>query len=351
MWFHVVLSALTWIALLFATAAAGRLAPRRSTGPAAGRAGGARARAQPMRAAVTGGAGFIGSHLTDALLARGHEVMVLDRLRTSKFNLSGAIDRGASLFRADVTDTTAMRDALAEWQPEVVYHLAAQIDVRWSVQDPSTDAHQNVGGTAAALEAARHAGVRRFVLASTAGVYGDPDRLPVDEETPLAPLSPYGAGKAAAESYLALFSRLHGLSTLSLRMSNVYGPRQNPHGEAGVIAIFCAAAAEGRAGDGLSATGRRPATSSTSRTSPRRSRPRASRRSRARSTSRRGSRPACSSWPRRSSCKRHTEPGRLGEISRSSLDPSAAAQQRLGWSARTPLAEGLRRTLAAVTPA
>ena len=131
-------------------------------------------------------------------------------------------------------------------RPEVVYHLAAQIDVRRSVEDPSTDAHQNIGGTAAVLEAARDAGARRVVLASTAGVYGDPPRLPIAEAAPVAPLSPYGASKAAAETYLALFSRLYGLSTLSLRMSNVYGPRQNPHGEAGVIAIFCAAAAERR---------------------------------------------------------------------------------------------------------
>ncbi len=273
--------------------------------------------------------------------------MVLDRLRSSKFNLSGAIDRGASLLRADVTDTAAMRDALAEWEPEVVYHLAAQIDVRWSVQDPSTDAHQNVGGTAAALEAARHAGVRRFVLASTAGVYGDPDRLPVDEETPLAPLSPYGAGKAAAESYLALFSRLHGLSTLSLRMSNVYGPRQNPHGEAGVIAIFCAAAAEKRPvtvfGDGTQtrdfvyvedvaeafATAGESSEQGAINIST-------------------GVETSLLELAAALGLQTHTEPGRLGEISRSSLDP-AAANTRLGWSARTPLAEGLRRTLDAVT--
>jgi UDP-glucose 4-epimerase len=301
-----------------------------------------------MKAVVTGGAGFIGSHLTDALLARGDEVMVVDRLRTSQFNLNGAIERGARLARADVTDTAAMRDALNEWQPEVVYHLAAQIDVRWSVEDPSTDAHQNIGGTAAVLEAARHAGVKRVVLASTAGVYGDPDRLPVNEGTPPAPLSPYGAGKAAAESYLALFSRLHGLSTLSLRMSNVYGPRQNPHGEAGVIAIFCAAAAEGRPvtvfGDGTQtrdfvyvedvAEAFAAAGSSAEQGAINVST---------------GVETSLTELAAALGLQTMQQPGRLGEIRRSSLDPGAAAR-RLGWTARTPLAEGLRRTLAALHP-
>jgi UDP-glucose 4-epimerase len=302
-----------------------------------------------MKALVTGGAGFIGSHLTDTLLARGDEVMVVDRLRTSKFNLSGAISNGASLARAEVTDTVAMRAALIDFKPEVVYHLAAQIDVRWSVDDPSTDAHQNVGGTAAVLEAARHAGVKRFVLASTAGVYGDPDRLPVDEETPLAPLSPYGAGKAAAESYLALFRRLHGLSTLSLRMSNVYGPRQNPHGEAGVVAIFCAAATEGRPvtvyGDGtqtrdfvyvedvaeaFAAAGISSEQGAINVST--------------------GVETSLTELATALGLRTNYQPGRLGEIRRSSLDPGAAAQ-RLQWTARTPLAEGLRRTLASLTPA
>jgi UDP-glucose 4-epimerase len=299
-----------------------------------------------MKTVVTGGAGFIGSHLTDALLAHGHEVMVLDRLRTPKFNLGGAIERGARVARADVTDTAAMRDALSEWQPEVVYHLAAQIDVRRSVQDPSTDAHQNVGGTAAVLEAARAAGVRRLILASTAGVYGDPQRLPIGEDTNVAPLSPYGAGKAAAESYLGLFSRLHGLSTLSLRMSNVYGPRQSPHGEAGVVAIFCAAATEGRPvtvfGDGTQtrdfvyvedvAEAFAAAGSSAERGAINVST---------------GVETSLRELAAALRLETVAEPGRLGEIRRSSLDP-AAAERRLGWTARTPLAEGLRRTLAAM---
>ena len=245
-WFHVVLSALTWIALLVAAAAAGRIADRAAPVPLAGRAGRARARRQPVRALVTGGAGFIGSHLVDVLLAAGDEVTVVDHLNRT-VNLSGAV-AGVALAGPRRRDRRGRRccPMFAAARPEAVYHLAAQIDVRRSVDDPSTDAHQNVGGTAAVLEAARHAGARRVVLASTAGVYGDPATLPVAEDTPIAPLSPYGASKAAAESYLSLFSRLYGISTLSLRMSNVYGPRQNPHGEAGVIAIFAAAAAEGR---------------------------------------------------------------------------------------------------------
>jgi UDP-glucose 4-epimerase len=198
-----------------------------------------------VRALVTGGAGFIGSHLVDALQDAGDEVTVVDRLR-SHGNLDRAIERGARLVRADVTDVPAMREAFAAARPEVVFHLAAQIDVRHSVEDPSMDAHQNVGGTAAVLGAARDAGARRLILASTAAVYGDPPELPITEATAIAPLAPYGASKAAAEGYLELFSRAYGLSTLALRMSNVYGPRQNPHGEAGVIAIWCSAAAEGR---------------------------------------------------------------------------------------------------------
>ena len=146
--------------------------------------------------------------------------------------------------------------ACREARPEVIFHLAAQIDVRHSVADPSNDAHINVGGTAAMLEAARYAGTPRVVMASTAGVYGDPAELPTPEHAATDPLSPYGASKAAAESYLRLFGRIHGLSTLALRMANVYGPRQNPHGEAGVVAIFCGAAISGRVRD---AVRRRPA--------------------------------------------------------------------------------------------
>jgi UDP-glucose 4-epimerase len=298
-----------------------------------------------VRALVTGGAGFIGSHLVDVLLESGDEVTVVDHLRT-EVNLQGAIERGVQLVRADVTDVPAMLAAFAAARPEVVFHLAAQIDVRRSVEDPSVDAHQNVGGTAAVLEAARDAGARRVILASTAGVYGDPPRLPITEDTELAPLSPYGAGKAAAETYLALFSRLYGVSTLALRMSNVYGPRQNPHGEAGVIAIFCAAAAEGRPvtvfGDGSQtrdfvyvedvvqgfAAAARTSDEGAINLST-------------------GVETSLNDLAAALGLETVLGPGRLGEIARSSLDASVAAA-RLGWSASTPLAEGLRRTLEAM---
>jgi UDP-glucose 4-epimerase len=200
-----------------------------------------------MRALVTGGAGFIGSHLVDALLDADADVTVVDHLSGRHAgNLDGALERGAELVRASVANVAAMKLAFMYARPEVVFHMAAQIDVRRSVDDPSEDAHVNVGGTAAVLEAARHTGVRRVVLASTAGVYGDPDAVWTAEEAPVAPRSPYGASKAAAETYMSLYQRLHGISTLSLRMSNVYGPRQDPRGESGVVAIFAAAAQAGR---------------------------------------------------------------------------------------------------------
>jgi UDP-glucose 4-epimerase len=197
-----------------------------------------------VKAVVTGGAGFIGSHVADSLVASGHEVHVVDDLSSGRLaNLETALEHGAELHTEDVTDGASMTELMAIIRPDVVFHLAAQIDVRRSVDDAAFDAAINVVGTTTVLDAARRAGARRVVLASTAAVYGQPDEIPTTETSPAAPLSPYGASKAAAESYLALFSRLHGLSTLALRMANVYGPRQDPHGEAGVVAIFSAAAA------------------------------------------------------------------------------------------------------------
>jgi UDP-glucose 4-epimerase len=196
-----------------------------------------------MRTLVTGGAGFIGSNLTDALLARGDEVTVLDDLSTGRrVNLDGALAAGARLAEIDVRDGAAVGALFAEARPELVFHLAAQIDVRKSVEDPFFDAAVNVGGTANVLEAARATAVGRVVFVSTGGaLYGegaDKD-LPLPESTPVAPLSGYGQSKFAAEGYLGLFERLHGLSGMSLRLGNVYGPRQDPLGEAGVVAIFC----------------------------------------------------------------------------------------------------------------
>jgi len=196
-----------------------------------------------MRALVTGGAGFIGSNLTDALLRRGDEVTVVDDLSTgSRENLESALAEGAELVEADVRDGAAMLAILESRRPDAVFHLAAQIDVRRSVAEPAFDASINVGGTANLLEAARVAGSRRFVSISTGGaIYGEGDgkELPLGEDAAVEPLSPYGQSKFAAEGYVTLYERLYGLSGISLRLGNVYGPRQDPLGEAGVIAIFC----------------------------------------------------------------------------------------------------------------
>jgi UDP-glucose 4-epimerase len=189
-----------------------------------------------MRVLVTGGAGFIGSNLVDALLARGDDVAVLDDLSTGKRDNVAA---GARLREGDIRDGAVTRELLAREQPELVFHVAAQIDVRRSVADPAFDARVNVEGTLNLLEAAREAGVRRFVNSSTGGaIYGDADVVPTPETAPPRALSPYGQSKHAAEGYCDLYGRLHGLSVVSLRYSNVYGPRQDPKGEGGVIAIF-----------------------------------------------------------------------------------------------------------------
>jgi UDP-glucose 4-epimerase len=196
-----------------------------------------------MRCLVTGGAGFIGSNLVDALLARGDEVTVVDDLSTGRReNLARALEGGASLIEQDIRDGDAMALLANDREPETIFHLAAQIDVRKSVADPAFDASINVGGTANVLEAARTAGVRRVVFTSTGGaIYGEGEgqELPLAEDAPLAPEAPYGQSKFAGEGYLALYERLYGLSGVSLRLGNVYGPRQDPLGEAGVIAIFC----------------------------------------------------------------------------------------------------------------
>ena len=209
-----------------------------------------------MQCVVTGGAGFIGSHLVDALVERGDAVTVLDNLSTGRReNLKRALEGGASLEVMDIADQDAVSDAIGAAQPEVVFHLAAQIDVRKSVVRPVDDAHMNVLGTIAVLEASSRAGARRVINTSSGGaIYGDATVIPTPEQSALKPMSPYGEAKRAAEGYCELYARLKGLSTLSLRYSNVYGPRQDAHGEGGVVAIFCSRLVEGRApvifGDG-----------------------------------------------------------------------------------------------------
>jgi UDP-glucose 4-epimerase len=305
-----------------------------------------------MKAFVTGGAGFIGSNLVDALIARGDSVTVLDDLSTGK--RSNLQDSGAVLEEADVRDAERVAALVAEAAPDVIFHLAAQIDVRRAVADPAFDASVNVGGTINVLEAARRTGVARIVNSSTGGaIYGDAASIPTAEGTEPAPMAPYGQSKHAAEGYCALYGRLHGVSAVSLRYANVYGPRQDPHGEGGVVAIFCGKLVEGGTpvafGDGLQTrdyvfVGDIVAANLAA---------------------------AESTWTGACNIGTGTEttvvelaealqelnggqpfalehaPERPGEVIRSAVDPSLA-REVLGWEARVALPEGLERTLATI---
>ena len=197
-----------------------------------------------MRALVTGGAGFIGSTLVDRLLAEGHAVEVVDDLSSGRLaNLADAradLDHDFSFHQIDICDPNVV-ELIERSRPEVVFHLAAQIDVRVSVEDPVRDARINVLGSLNVLEGARRAGTRKVVFASSGGtIYGevDPEDLPVGEGHPQHPVSPYGVSKKVVSDYLHTYRELHQLEFTSLALANVYGPRQDPHGEAGVVAIF-----------------------------------------------------------------------------------------------------------------
>jgi UDP-glucose 4-epimerase len=294
-----------------------------------------------VRAIVTGGAGFIGSHVADALVARGEEVHVLDNLTSGRRE---NVPKGARLHEGDIrSDADAVFDDV---RPEACFHLAAQADVRVSVDDPVYDADVNVLGTLRVLEAARRHGTK-MVFASTGGaIYGECD-APARENAARQPLAPYGTSKLAGEEYLATYNRLHGGSHVALRYGNVYGPRQDPHGEAGVVAIFMGhLAGDGRPkifGDGrqtrdyvfvgdvvfatLAAldhpggvlnvgTGRETSVLE-----------------------------LYDAISRASGVERDPEfaPARLGELQRSFLDPGLA-ERELGWRARHSLDEGLRET-------
>jgi len=201
-----------------------------------------------VRALVTGAAGFIGSTLVDRLLADGHTVAGLDNFATGRAtNIEHLVGDPAFAFvEADIVDAD-LAAVLAEHRPEVVFHLAAQIDVRHSVADPQFDASVNVVGTVRLAEAARRAGVRKVVHTSSGGsIYGTPPRYPTPETTPTDPASPYAAGKVAGEIYLNTFHHLYGLDCSHIAPANVYGPRQDPHGEAGVVAIFAQALLAGK---------------------------------------------------------------------------------------------------------
>ena len=200
-----------------------------------------------MRAIVTGGAGFIGSNLVDALLERGDEVTIVDNLATGKReNLTGALDGGAELVEESITDQSAMVALAERVKPDAIFHFGAQIDVRKSADDPAFDATVNVVGTINMLEASRVSGAARFVNSSTGGaIYGEGQQIPAPETHPAVPEAPYGLSKFCAEHYGDLFRRFHDVPAVSLRYGNVYGPRQDPLGEAGVIAIFCGKLLEG----------------------------------------------------------------------------------------------------------
>ena len=188
-----------------------------------------------MKVLVTGGAGFIGSHVCDEFASRGQTVVALDNLSTgNKRNLSGKV----SLVELDIRSPEAAA-YITNLKPDVICHLAAQMDVRKSVEDPRFDAESNIVGMLNLLEAGRRAGVKKFIFSSTGGaIYGEQDVFPAPETHATRPVSPYGVSKAAGELYLGYYRAQYGLDYVALRYANVYGPRQNPHGEAGVVAIF-----------------------------------------------------------------------------------------------------------------
>ena len=304
-----------------------------------------------MRAVVTGGAGFIGSHLVDRLITDSHQVTVVDTLSHSgDANLAAALASGScALVRHDVA-APGLDDVIAEAAPEVVFHLAAQIDVRSSVADPVADARSNVLGVVATLEAARKAGARKLVFASSVALYGPPASLPVTEDAPANPLSPYAVSKLTGELYLRQYSQLHGLDATTLAFSNTYGPRQDPHGEAGVVAIFADALLAGKPtrvyGDGGTTRDYVYVADVVEALIAAAGRPGDGRRFNIGT-----GQPTTDLQLHRlvaeaagSTAEPEFAPARLGDLREMVLDASAA-REALGWSPRTPLPEGIKLTV------
>lgn len=197
-----------------------------------------------MRLLVTGGAGFIGSSVVDLLVKEGYEVAVVDNLSTGRRE---NVNDGASFYSADITDSKGLEEIFRKEDFSAVVHQAAQASVRRSIEEPAFDASTNIMGSLELLELSRKYAIEKFIFASTGGaIYGEPEYLPVDEEHSIAPLSPYGVAKYAVENYMHIYQSLYGIQATALRYGNVYGPRQDPYGEAGVIAIFASKIARGK---------------------------------------------------------------------------------------------------------
>jgi UDP-glucose 4-epimerase len=305
-----------------------------------------------MDAIVTGGAGFIGSHVADALIARGDRVVVVDNMAGGRRD---RVPAAADLREIDIRDSESMQSLFDEVRPQAVFHLAAQADVRVSVDDPLFDADVNVRGTIQVLESARSCDAR-VVFSSTGGaLYGEAEVIPSPETTPALAMSPYGISKLCAEQYIGLSNRLYGTRHVTLRYGNVYGPRQDPHGEAGVVAIFFGRLTEGGTplifGDGeqtrdyvyvgdvvdanlaaLAYAGSQPAFNIGTQTE----------------TNVVDLLAACQAAAGTAVTPEHRPP-RLGELDRSCLDCSLAAAE-LGWRPMVSMTEGLSTTLASLHP-
>jgi UDP-glucose 4-epimerase len=306
-------------------------------------------RSQPRRVLVTGGAGFIGSNIVDRLSALGHSVFAVDDMSSGRErNLTSAIDAGVRFEKLDVR-APEFRSFVRSVSPDVVIHMAAQVDVRRSVRDPIEDADLNIIGTLSVYEAARAAGTQTVLVASSGGtIYGEPRRVPVSESARSRPTTPYGIGKRVLDDYAAFYAETYGIRSVLLALGNVYGPRQDPHGEAGVVAIFLGRMLRGEQpviyGDGTQVrdyvfvedvvdafvrsvdapfagavnigTGMGTSVLELFRAC-------------ARTVGYKGE-PAF-------------EPARAGELAKSILDVGLAAKE-LGWKPKTPLAQGLKRT-------